>query len=308
MSERFAFAIVPGTGWRAREIEDVAKEAEAAGFEAILSVEANNDGMATAQLMGAATKNIKVGTWIASIYLRHSYLCAQGAALIADATDGRMMLGLGVSHQPVNATLGVDMGSPLSALRRYVVEVQEWLSGDGPATHLAQHPAPVPVPVYIAALNSKSVELAGELADGVMPFLWPAPRIEQSKTWIARGRAKAPERRKLEITLGLPTFVGNDIEEMRTVARKNLALYATLPFYQRLFHLCGFEDEARKAEQGQAEEALSARLLDAVCLIGSLDRCREQLARFRAAGVDLPILYPPIGVESATETIRAFRQ
>jgi alkanesulfonate monooxygenase SsuD/methylene tetrahydromethanopterin reductase-like flavin-dependent oxidoreductase (luciferase family) len=119
----------------------------------------------------------------------------------------------------------------------------------------------VAVPVYLAALNSKSVELAGELADGVMPFSWPpASRVEQSKAWIARGRAKAPEHRRLEITLGLPTFVSNDIEEMRAVARKNLALYATLPFYQRLFHLCGFEDEARKAEHGQAEDALSDRL------------------------------------------------
>ena len=98
MSERFAFAIVPGTGWRAREIEDVAKEAEAAGFEAIFSVEANNDGMGTAQLMDAVTKNIKVGTWIASIYLRHSYLCAQGAALIADAT-GRTH-DFGIRRQP----------------------------------------------------------------------------------------------------------------------------------------------------------------------------------------------------------------
>lgn len=308
MSERLALVIVPGTGWRAREIEDVAREAEAAGFEAIFNAEVNNDGMATAQLMGSATQHIKVGTWIASIYLRHSYLCTQGAALIADATGGRMILGLGVSHQPVNATLGLEMGSPLSALRRYVAEVQQWLRGDGPATHLPQHPAPVPVPVYIAALNSKAVELAGELADGVMPFFWPASRVEQSKSWMARGRAKAPERRKLEVTLGLPTFVGNDLDGMRALARKNLALYTTLPFYQRLFHLCGFEDEAREAEQGQAEEALSDRLLDSICLIGPLERCREQLARFRMAGVDLPILYPPIGVESARATIRAFRQ
>ena len=110
MPERLGLAIPPGTGWRAR---DIAREAEDAGFEAILNAEANNDGLATAQLMGAVTSRIKVGTWIASIYLRHAYRCAQGAALIADATGGRMILGLGVSHQPVNRALGVETASPL---------------------------------------------------------------------------------------------------------------------------------------------------------------------------------------------------
>ena len=308
MAERLGLAILTGTGWRARDIETIAREAENAGFEAIFNVEANNDGLATAQLMGAVTSRIKVGTWVASIYLRHPYLCAQGAALIADATGGRMVLGLGVSHQPINTTLGIDMGSPLAALRHYVAEVQSWLRGEGPATHLPQRPAPCPVQVYVAALTSKAVELAGEVADGVMPVFWPASRVAQSKTWIARGRARASGRGKLEITLGLPTFVGDDLEATRAVARQNLGLYTTFPFYQRLFRLCGFVEEAEKAEQGAAAAALSDRLLDAVCLIGSMARCREQLAAFRAAGVDLPILYPPIGVEAARAVIKAFRQ
>ena len=105
MAERLGLAVIPGVGWSAREIQDVAREAEAAGFDAIFSAEVNNDAMATAQLMGTATSRIKVGTWVANIYLRHSYVCAQGAALISNATGGRFILGLGVSHQPVNAAL-----------------------------------------------------------------------------------------------------------------------------------------------------------------------------------------------------------
>ena len=115
MVERLALGIVPGVGWRAPEIRSVAQEAEAAGFDAIFSAEVNNDVLATAQLMGESTKTIKVGSWIANIYLRHSYTCARGAALIAEATDGRMILGLGVSHQPINRALGIDMPSPISA-------------------------------------------------------------------------------------------------------------------------------------------------------------------------------------------------
>ena len=109
MPERLGLGIIPGVGWRASEIRTVAREAEDAGFDAVVATEVNNDSLATAQLIGEATQRIKVGTWIASIHMRHSYACAKAASLIADATGGRMILGLGVSHQPVNAALGADM-------------------------------------------------------------------------------------------------------------------------------------------------------------------------------------------------------
>jgi alkanesulfonate monooxygenase SsuD/methylene tetrahydromethanopterin reductase-like flavin-dependent oxidoreductase (luciferase family) len=308
MADRLGLGIIPGAGWRAAEIGAVALEAEGAGFDAIFTAEVNSDSLATAQLMGEATRQLKVGTWIASIHMRHSYACAKAASLIADATGGRMILGLGVSHRPVNTALGADMPSPLAALRDYTTEVAGWLRGEGPATHLPQQPAPVPVPIYLGALTSPTVELAGELADGVMPFMWSAERIARSKAWAARGRTKAPGRSPLEIAHGIPTFIGDDIEAMRNAARANLALFTTFPFYQRMFRASGFTEEAAQAEAGAGGASLSDRLLDAVCLIGPISRCREQLAAFRAAGVDLPILSPPIGAEGARELIRAFRR
>src|SRR5262249_24220506 len=219
MAERLALAVVPGVGWSANEVQTVAREAEEAGFDAIFAAEVNNDVMATAQLMGVATRRIQVGTWIANIYLRHPYACAQGAALIADATDGRFILGLGVSHAPVNKALGIDMGDPPTALRRYVTAVRSWLEGEGPATHMPQRPTPQPVPIYVAAVTSKTVELAGELADGFMPFLWSAARVEKSKAWIQQGRAKAKGLGKMDITVGIPTYIGDDVKQMREVAR-----------------------------------------------------------------------------------------
>jgi alkanesulfonate monooxygenase SsuD/methylene tetrahydromethanopterin reductase-like flavin-dependent oxidoreductase (luciferase family) len=258
--------------------------------------------------MGAATQRIAVGTWIANIYLRHSYVCAQGAALIADATGGRFILGLGVSHPPVNKALGIDMGDPPAVLRRYVTEVRQWLSGEGPATHLPQRPSPKPVPVYVAAVTSRTVEMAGELADGVMPFLWSAARVKQAKAWIDRGRAKASGLGKLDLTLGLPTFIGNDLNALRETARQNLGLFTTFPFFQRLFRASGFTAEADEMEKGAGGAALSDRLLDAICLIGPIERCKEQLTAFRDAGVDLPILLPPIGVEGARAVMQAFRR
>ena len=292
MAERLALAVIPGVGWRAAEIQAMAREAEDAGFDAIFAAEVNNDVMATAQLMGAATSKIQVGTWIANIYLRHAYTCAQGAALIADATDGRFVLGLGVSHQPVNAALGIPMPHPLATLRQYVTDVRGWLRGEGPATHLPQRPAPQPVPLYVAALGDQAVVLGGELADGIMPLFWSAERVAESQAWAARGRAQSSDLGPLDVTLGLPTFLGDDLEALREAARQNLVLYTGLPFFQRLFRGMGFAEEAALMERGEGMAGLSDRLLDAICLIGPIERCQERLAAFRAAGVDLPDFVP----------------
>ena len=126
--------------------------------------------------------------------------------------------------------------------------------------------------------------------------------------WAARGRVKAPGRGPLDIAHGIPTFIGDDIEGLRDAARANLALFTTFPFYQRMFRASGFAEEAAKAEEGAGGASLSDRMLDAVCLIGPISRCHEQLAAFRAAGVDLPILSPAIGIDGAREVIRAFRR
>ena len=306
MDGRLGLATIPGVGWSAHEIEAVAREAEEAGFDAIFAAEVNNDVMATAQLMGAATRRIQVGTWIANIYLRHSYVCAQGAALIGDATGGRFILGLGVSHQPVNQALGIEMCDPSADVREYARAVRGWLQGEGPATHLPQRPAPRPVPVHVAALTSRTVEAAAEVADGIMPIFWSPERVARSKGWIERGRARSGGLGALEVTLGIPTFVGDDLGAAREAARQNLGLYTNFPFFQRLFRASGFEAEAAQMEQAPGPASLSDRLLDAICLLGPVERCRERLAEYRAAGLDLPILYPPIGLEGARAVIQAF--
>jgi alkanesulfonate monooxygenase SsuD/methylene tetrahydromethanopterin reductase-like flavin-dependent oxidoreductase (luciferase family) len=228
--------------------------------------------------------------------------------MAADAAGGRFVLGLGVSHQPVNRALGIQMPDPASALRDYTLEVAGWLRGEGPATHLPQQPSPLAVPIYLAALTSQNVELAGEIADGVMPLWWSVERVERSRRWIERGRARSGGRGKLDLTLGIPTYIGDDIDALRTAARANLGLFTALPFFQRLLRASGFAEEAAKGEAGAGGEALSDRLLDAICLIGPLGRCQERLAQYREAGLDLPILWPAIGLAEALAVIEAFRR
>lgn len=305
-SERLAVTVVPGAGWRAADIRQVAREAEQAGFEAMFSTEVNSDTMATALVMGAATERITVGTWVANIYLRHPYVCAKGAELIADDTGGRFVLGLGVSHGPVNDALGVDMANAPDDLIAYVRAVRAWLAGDGPATHLPQHAAAHRVPIHLAALGLRAAERAATVADGLMPTMWSPERVAKSAEYIARGRARASERVPVELTLGLPTFLGDDLDALRETARANLALYTGFPFFRRMWRESGFPDEADAMDRGEGAAGLSDALLDSFCLIGPLSRCRERLDEYRSAGVDLPILNPPIGPTAALDVIRAF--
>jgi alkanesulfonate monooxygenase SsuD/methylene tetrahydromethanopterin reductase-like flavin-dependent oxidoreductase (luciferase family) len=305
-TERLGLTVIPGAGWRAADVRTVAREAEQAGFEAMFSTEVNSDSMATAQVMGSATERLTVGTWVANIYLRHSYVCAKGAELIADDTGGRFVLGLGVSHRPVNDALQIDMTNAAHDIVDYARAVRDWLEGRGPTTHLPQSPAPHRVPVHVAALGLVAVERAAEVADGLMPTMWSPQRVEKSAEYIARGRARSPELGPLELTLGLPTFIGDDLDQLHAIARENLALYTGFPFFRRMWRESGFIDEADAMERGAGSAGLSDELLDSFCLIGPLSRCRERLASYRAAGVDLPILNPPVGPRAAREVVHAF--
>ena len=147
------------------------------------------------------------------------------------------------------------------------------------------------------------MELAGEVADGVMPYLWSIARVVAAKAWIARGRARSPGRAPIELSLGLPVYVGEDMVAVRELARQNLAFYATLPYYQRLLRLQGFAAEATRAEAarllatGGGSRTVGvlygadrfASFMALFVLIGGAalvrarrDRSRDLCARFRA--------------------------
>src|SRR5207247_11176486 len=167
--------------------------------------------------------------------------------------------------------------------------VRGWLRWEVPATHRPQRPAAKPVPIYVAAVTSRTVELASELADGIMPFLWSAPRVAKSKAWIDRGRAKASGLGKADVTVGLPIFIGDNVNAMRDVARQNLGLYTTFPFFQRLFRASGFAEEAAQMEKGAGGGALRDRRPDAVGLSGPVGACRGRLAPARPAAAHPPV-------------------
>lgn len=289
------------------ELQDLAREAESAGVEAIFSPEFMNDALANCQIMAQATSRIKVGSWIANIYLRHPALCAQTAVAIDDTSKGRLILGLGVSHRPiVEGLLQEKMENPRDFFRNYIKIVRDVTTGKGyPGAPMQPRSATHKVPLYVGALALGTVELAGELADGVMLYLCPKNRMPKVQNALERGAVKAGRKASaVEITTGLPSCISDDLSAAKTAAKSNLAFYGSLPFYNKLFQNSGFVQEAAALAEGNSQ-GVSDRMAEEISLIGSPSRCREQLAAFREAGIQLPIIVPvPVGKQTYAQAVR----
>ncbi len=112
----------------------------------------------------------------------------------------------------------------------------------------------------------------------------------------------------VDITTGLPAFISDDLSAARATAKRNLALAGSMPYYNQLFRNCGFQKEAEILSRGDpqaAVEGVSDQMIDELNLIGPPSRCKEQLAAFREAGIQLPIVVPnPVGEQTYTQAVR----
>jgi 5,10-methylenetetrahydromethanopterin reductase len=292
----------------------LARAAEEAGFSGIFVSESNNDAMMCCAEMARATSRIKLVTWIVNIHFRVPVTCAAAAAMVQEISGGRFVLGLGVSHRPLLESLGIEMGNGRERLRAYTMEVRRLLRGEAlsPGVELRMSAPHHQVPIYYAALALETARLAGELADGVELYMCPALRMSQ----LAQAAREAATRhgRKpsdVAITMGLPTFLHDDLERAMSVARRRLAFYGSLPFYNRQMARAGFQAEAQAAmgaaqrgDKSAVEAAMSDRLLDSMALIGPPTRCLERLAAFRAAGAEFPIIRPNEIDQNQADSIR----
>lgn len=298
--------ISPVWGCSVEDLRALAREAEGAGFEAIFSPEVPPySAIANAQVFAEVTSKIKVGTWITNIYMRQPVICAAEALTVQEVSGGRMVLGLGVSHKPVNDRFGIDMGDPIEEMRKYVTAVRSFADGSSPLlTIKRQLPR---LPIYTAVLTEKAAELAGEVADGIMPYMATPDHIKKLINAVKSGTEKA--RRSLsdiDITDGIPSFISDDLGAARTAAKRGLSGYGRFPFYQRLIKNLGFSDVVEKIKFGvNPAEAFTDELIDAVAMVGPAERCRKRLEEYREAGVQLPIIVPnPVGKQSNIEVMR----
>src|SRR5215469_1165980 len=124
---QLAIVIMPGSH---TQIGELARAAEDAGFAGACMPELTNDGLMCCYAMATGTKKIRLITWIVNVYFRHPWLCAAATTMVQDVSDGRLTLGLGVSHRPFMQALGIDMGNARDRLRSVTVALRKIFNGE----------------------------------------------------------------------------------------------------------------------------------------------------------------------------------
>jgi len=304
--------------------------AESLGYESAWVAEGHTgDQFAILAACATSTTRIGLGTAISSVFVRSAPTIAMAAATVDELSAGRFILGLGTSHrEQVEPEHGVTFDRPTARLRDTIAIVRGLLA-DGVVSHQGETitierfdlwfpPRRARMPVYAAALFPKMMEIAGEIADGVL-LTWPtlqAPR--HAAEHVARGaalRGRPPDT--IDVASLVPCVVAPTRQEALEQMRPSVAFYGGyFPRYNRLLAASGFPDVAAaiKADWEAGDRDAAVRrvpdaLIDAVAIAGTAAQCRDRLDRYREAGLRLPIVSPRVtGADArraATDVIRA---
>ncbi|GHE87239.1 LLM class F420-dependent oxidoreductase [Amycolatopsis deserti] len=310
------------SGGFAESVRDVV-ELEKAGLDVVTIPEAYSfDAVSQLGYVAAKTERVQLASGILQIYTRTPTLTAMTAAGLDFVSGGRFILGIGASGpQVVEGFHGVKYDAPLGRTRE-IVEIcrQVWRrervvhdgkhyqiplpadqgTGLGKPLKIINHPVRERIPVQIAAIGPKNVALTAEIAEGWQPiFFHPERAAEVWGEALAEGRAKRdPSLGELDVAVGVPVAIGEDVGHMLDWVRPVVALYVGgmgargKNFYNELACRYGYEAEAKLIQDlyldGKKEEAAAAvpaELLKAISLVGPKGLIKERLAALREAGV-----------------------
>lgn len=310
MKQPVAVSLMPLEN-RRETIVRLATEAERRGYAALFLPETWAYDV-TVLLAEAAvrTQRIGLGTGVLSVWSRSAGTLAMAAATLHDISGGRFSLGLGASTaQLVEGLHDTPYREPFDRIRRTIVQVRTLLAGErlplgtAGARPLRLNLPPVSdVPIHLAGLAPETIRLAGEVADGWMPFLFPRSRLAEGCALLREGTARVSPPRGLPTILpSLPTVIAADAAEARKGAAWFVAFYLTTmgPFYPRTISRLGFAKEvqaviAANTTRGSAVVPPDAEvLLDELTVYGTPDQARARLARWQEAGAAMPILLLP---------------
>jgi len=333
-----------------KQAADQVVEMEKAGLDLVWVAEAY--GFDSPSLMGylaALTNKVEIGAAILPIYTRTPTLIAMTSAGIDALSDGRFNLGLGASGpQVIEGFHGVPYTNPLGRTREIVEICRDVWKREAPLVHqgknftlplppeqgtglgkplkIIAHPLRSEIPIWIASLGEKNVELTAEIADGWIPILFIPERAND--VWgpaLAAGKAKRDARLgDMMITAGglLAIGEGEDVTKLRELQRSMVALYVGgmgakgKNFYNELAIRYGYEKEAEviqdlylSGKKTEAEAAVPAEFLELTTLCGPEGYVRERIAAFQEAGVTHLQVHPmPRAGQSAASLIATVKE
>jgi F420-dependent oxidoreductase-like protein len=327
---------------------EMIRRADRLGYHSVWTSEAyGSDAVSPLAWIGAQTERIHLGTSIMQVPARTPAMTAMTAMTLDQLSGGRMLLGLGLSGpQVAEGWHGQPYGKPLGRTREYVAIVRAILARQAPllfsgefyqvpylgedATGLGKPLKSIlhgraDLPIYLAAIGPKNVELAAEIADGWMPIFY-APEFHEAvfgdavRAGLARASAEGPAKSlaQFDIAPSVAVIPGDDVDACRNMVRPMLALYVGgmgakgRNFYFDLVSRYGFGDVADQVQQlylsGRKDEAAAAipdGLVDAVALCGPPARIAEGLERWKSAPVNTLILttYDPSAVDLMADLV-----
>jgi probable F420-dependent oxidoreductase len=283
--------------------------AEELGFASVWVTQiAGRDAFTVLTAYALRTERIRLGTGVMPIYTRTPATMAQTAATLDELSDGRLNLGLGLSHRPVaEGWHGQTIDKPVTEMREYVGIVRAILAGEEPPPsrkwptgfRLAGLDPRPDLPIYLGALSPRMLEAAGEIADGVVLWLCNPHYIRDVVVPAAgagRERAgKPPEG--FDVVPAVPAAVTADPAEAFSAMRRDLLPYFSLPFYRAMLERSGFGGDIERydAAAGDVEAmqaAISDEFLEALTAVGDEDAVRAGVARYAESGATSPCVGP----------------
>lgn len=302
---------------------ELIKEADRLGYYVCWTSEAyGSDAVSPLAWIGAHTQNIRLGTAIMQMPARTPAMTAMTAMTLDALSGGRMVLGIGLSGpQVVEGWHGVAYGKPLGKTREYVSILRKIFAREEPLVHHGEHyeipyngpdatglgkplksilHARKDLPIYVASIGPKNVELTAEIADGWLPIFYSPERYSHYfKEQVDAGLNKAGKTMaNFDIAPSVTVVIDDDLDMAYNQVRPMLALYIGgmgakgKNFYHELAVRYGFEAAADTIQDlylsGQKAEAMAAvpaELIDAVALVGPKARIRERLALWQNSEV-----------------------
>ncbi|MBA2570425.1 MAG: TIGR03620 family F420-dependent LLM class oxidoreductase [Chloroflexi bacterium] len=266
-----------------------ARRVEELGFGALWVPETvGREPFALLALASTATERLVLGTSIASIYARDAVTMRTAAMTLHEATGGRFILGLGVSHPHlVSKVRGHEYTGPVSTMRAYL-DAYRGAPYTGPRP--IDQPETEP-PVIVAALRERMTALGATEADGAFPYLVTPERVGQIRRWLDSAAPSGARRPFLAVTV--PAVLETDPARARDIARMYLAPYLRTPNYRASWGQQGFSDE-------DWEKPGSDRLVDAMIAWGDADALRERIEQMSAGDAD-HVAVIPLSPDGSTE-------